>query len=135
MPNDNNHTALLPVHTTTTLQSKRQTHRRHLVPSELSFIQAVQSTYPAHYTLFNNELHFSNMLLADDRLKNRTIKVLFRVSDWITITVKYHVRPFLMRHMAKLYWLIRYKILLDNFRLHTYERAERQEEKTTTNTQ
>ncbi len=100
--------------------TQRNHNHRHLVPSELSFIQAVRSTFPAHYALFNSELHFSNMLLADDRLKNRSVKILFQVSDWITVTVKYHVRPFIVRHMAKLYWLIRYKLLLDNFRLHTF---------------
>ncbi len=111
-------TAMVVKHSPT--QHSPRHHHRHLVPSELSFIQAVRSTFPAHYALFNSELHFSNMLLADDRLKSRSVKILFQVSDWITVTLKYHVRPFIVRHMAKLYWLIRYKLLLDNFRLHTF---------------
>jgi hypothetical protein len=46
-----------------------------------SFIDAVRTTYPAHYALYNTEIHFSNMLLADLGLADKAFKAFAYVSD------------------------------------------------------
>ncbi len=64
-----------------THKNQSQLNRVLVNDAELSFIQVLRRTYPAHYALFNNEIYFSNMLIADWRLRDRTYKILLYVSN------------------------------------------------------
>jgi hypothetical protein len=94
--------------------------------NEPSFVEAVKQTFPAHYQLYNTELYFSNMLMTDLGLKDKAYKIVCYMKDAFAITVTYNVKPFIVKNMAKLYWLIRFKILFENFRLHPVDYREEQ---------
>jgi len=51
------------------------------IVGEPSLIEFVKRTYPAHYALYNTELYFSNMLLTDLSLCNRSFQVVAYVSN------------------------------------------------------
>jgi hypothetical protein len=55
--------------------------RAYKASPELNFLQAIRQTYPAHYTLFNNELYFSNMLITDWRLRDRAYQIVIHVAN------------------------------------------------------
>ena len=123
------------------------TEKQQLIPTtgeeltlrkDFSFINTIRETFPAHYSLFNAEIYFSNMLLSDftfhappSRLSphvgssllttrpSLTYQVVAYVVDLLSVTLRYRVSPFLSKQMANLIWLIRYKILFDNLRLHS----------------
>eukprot|EP01080_Neovahlkampfia_damariscottae_P007424 gene7424-11747_t len=92
--------------------------------NEPSFVEAVRLTYPEHYKLFNTELYFSNMLMTDLGLADKAYKVVCYMKDAFSLTVTYKVKPFIVKNMLKLYWLIRFKILFENFRLHPVDHKE-----------
>ncbi|KAG2379261.1 hypothetical protein C9374_007400 [Naegleria lovaniensis] len=106
------------------------------IRKDFSFIGAVRETFPAHYSLFNAEIYFSNMLLSDlmsnssssnhpsnsillSTQSSLTYRVVAYVANLFTVTLKDRVSPFITKQMANLVWLIRYKILFDNLKLNT----------------
>jgi hypothetical protein len=84
----------------------------------MSLIESVQRAMPEHYKLYNSELYFSNMLLTDYRLSDKTYKVILHVNNMFAMVVNYTVRPFLLKEMINIFYLIRFKILFENFRLN-----------------
>ncbi|KAF0979293.1 hypothetical protein FDP41_001636 [Naegleria fowleri] len=106
------------------------------IRKDFSFISAVRETFPAHYSLFNAEIYFSNMLLSDlmtnssagnhpsssillSTRSSLTYQVVAYVANLFTVTLKDRVSPFITKQMNNLIWLIRYKILFDNLKLNT----------------
>lgn len=47
----------------------------------MQFVDLVKRTYPAHYALYNTELYFSNMLMADLGLRDQAFKVVAYVAN------------------------------------------------------